>query len=115
MSGKTFEILFTITGNYSVNDGTGQIIYAGYPSLYVQYSGQGSLFSVSTQGMATNATINPAKTMVTFYARFYSDISMHDPYVGSIIWTERTGPYSDNVYGYPKLSTCLNRRVCFTS
>lgn len=99
MPGKAFEILFTISGDYTVNDGTSEIIYASSPSLDISYSGEGALFSVETQGISTNTKINAAKDTVTFSASFYSDISMEDPYVGITLWTERTGPYKDSTQG----------------
>lgn len=100
MPGKTFEILFTITGDYTVNDGTSKIIDASNPSLDVEYSGEGAIFSVETQNVSTGKSINSAKDTVTFTASFSSDISMEDPYVGITLWTERTGPYKDKVVAH---------------
>ena len=97
MPGKTFEILYTISGDYTLNDETSEIIDAEDAVLDVEYSGEGALFTVTTQNVSTNTTINSARDTVTFSASFYSDISFEDPWLGITLWTERTGPYGDSV------------------
>ena len=96
--GKTIEALYTISGNYVVNDSTNRITNAYGTTLNVTYSGVGQLFSVSTNGINTNASVSQANNSVTFSGSFYADISAYGYTTGILLWTERTGPHSGSVY-----------------
>ena len=81
-----------------MNDSTNRITNAYGTTLNVTYSGVGQLFSVSTNGINTNASVSQANNSVTFSGSFYADISAYGYTTGILLWTERTGPHSGSVY-----------------
>ncbi len=99
MPGKTFELLYTISGSYTFE---GRRIMAYTDAiLNIDSFNAGALFTYTLRNISTRATLGPSNLSVTFYASFNLDLhfnSLHLP--GFEWWTESFGPYSNSVTGY---------------
>ena len=101
MKGKTFEMLYTISGTYMYHDSNGQVSECSDAVLDIESFNAGALFSYEQFGTSTSAKIAGNRKSVTFSAKFsitLSCASLNIP--GLTLWTEDFGPYSNSVTGY---------------
>lgn len=100
MPGKTFKMVYSISGTYAVADGYKEIMSCSNAVLNVESFDAGAYFSYALRDISTNSWISADHTSVTFSTSFKVDLSMQAPYPpGYIVWTETLGPYSGSVTG----------------
>lgn len=101
MPGKSFEMLYTVSGTYKYHDGTGQISEYSNAVLNIESFNAGALFSYEQFGTSTNAKLAADKKSVTFSAEFSITLCFNSLNLPGISWWEEDfGPYKGSVTGY---------------
>jgi len=101
MPGKTFEMLYTISGTYKYHDSTGQISECSDAVLDIEAFNAGALFTYELFGVSTNSRISTDRKSVTFSATFSLTLCFNSLNIpGFTWWEEDFGPYSNSVTGY---------------
>lgn len=101
MPGKTFEMLYSVSGTYKYHDSNGQITECSDAVLNIESFNAGALFSYTLFNISTNERIAANKLSVTFSATFSLTMSYGSLNVPGLTWWEEDfGPYTGSVTGY---------------
>ena len=101
MPGKTFEMLYSVSGTYKYHDSNGQITECSDAVLNIESFNAGALFSYTLFNISTNERIAANKLSVTFSATFSRTMSYGSLNVPGLTWWEEDfGPYTGSVTGY---------------
>ena len=101
MPGKTFEMLYSVSGTYKYHDSNGQITECSDAVLNIESFNAGALFSYTLFNISTNEQIAANKLSVTFSATFSLTMSYGSLNVPGLTWWEEDfGPYTGSVTGY---------------
>ena len=101
MPGKTFEMLYSVSGTYQYHDSNGQITECSDAVLNIESFNAGALFSYTLFNISTNERIAANKLSVTFSATFSLTMSYGSLNVPGLTWWEEDfGPYTGSVTGY---------------
>lgn len=101
MPGKTFEMLYSVSGTYRYHDSNGQISECSDAVLSIEAFNAGALFSYELFDISTNERIAANKLSVTFSATFSLTLCFGSLNVPGLTWWEEDfGPYSGSVTGY---------------
>lgn len=101
MPGKTFEMLYSVSGTYKYHDSNGQITECSDAVLNIKSFNAGALFSYTLFNISTNERIAANKLSVTFSATFSLTMSYGSLNVPGLTWWEEDfGPYTGSVTGY---------------
>ena len=101
MPGKTFEMLYSVSGTYKYHDSNGQITECSDAVLNIESFNAGALFSYTLFNISTNERIAANNLSVTFSATFSLTMSYGSLNVPGLTWWEEDfGPYTGSVTGY---------------
>ena len=99
--GKTFEMTYTVSGDYSFDSSTRQIVDYSDAQLNIDYFWAGSAFDYHLFGVSTSATPTSGNNRVNFRATFSLTLEFeYDINNFPITAEEDFGPYSGSVLGY---------------
>ena len=93
----TFEMRYTVSGNYKYHDSNGEISYYSDANVNIDAFTLGAAYAYKQVNTSTSARLANNKKSVTFSAQFSVEVS-YTPY-GFYLWTETFGPYSGSATG----------------
>lgn len=103
MPGKTFEMLYSVSGSYTYDDDTHDILTISMAKLNVESFNAGSAFDYHLFDIEQDSNIGSNGKRAIFRVSFSLTLEFEYDLDGIPVWGEEDfGPYSGTVVGYPQ-------------